>query len=282
VRFAYNSNGLKLHPASAAIELLAKLGYDGIELALQREHLDPLEVSGEAVAAIRELLRANRLAIVCGAGVPNALGEERFEPSLFHPDAEGRALRRRFLHASLEVAAELGSDILVFCTGAKQAEVDRSVAWAWLADGVADSCRRAAELGLRVALEPEPGHFVETVDDYRCLRAEIGQGDDLGIAVDIGHLHCTEDGPPQTHAAQLLDEEQLLHVQIDDMRDRRHEHLPLGEGQIDFPPIMQALAEGGYTGLVSVELSRHSERGDEMAAKSLEYLRAINASRLRQ
>ena len=52
--------------------------------------------------------------------------------------------------------------------------------------------------------------------------------------------------------------ERLVHVQIEDMRRGVHEHLDFGDGEIDFPPVLSALAEIGYRGLVCVELSRHS------------------------
>src|SRR5919197_3627977 len=206
MRFAYNSNGLKHHSATEAIRLLAGLGYDGIELALQREHLHPLEASAEQVGGVREALRASGLGIVGGAGVPDALGEGRFEPSLFHPDADGRAQRRRYLEASLEVAAELGAEVLVFCSGYLRPEVERAAAWGWLVEGVAEICRRAAELGLSVAVEPEPEHFVETLDDFRRLRGR-GCAPNFGITADVGHLYVTEAGPPQVHLERIAREE---------------------------------------------------------------------------
>ena len=45
-----------------------------------------------------------------------------------------------------------------------------------------------------------------------------------------------------------------------------------GEGEIDFPPILQALAEVGYTGGVYVELSRHSHEGPAAARRAFEFL----------
>jgi sugar phosphate isomerase/epimerase len=52
-----------------------------------------------------------------------------------------------------------------------------------------------------------------------------------------------------------------------------HEHLPLGTGEIDFPPVLAALAGTGYQGLVSVELPRHSHAAPELAGQSLRFLR---------
>ena len=41
-----------------------------------------------------------------------------------------------------------------------------------------------------------------------------------------------------------------------------------GEGEMDFPPIIAALAEIGYDGGVHVELSRHSHDGPDAAAQA--------------
>lgn len=270
MRYAYNSNGMKLHSAVQAVRLLADLGYDGIELALQHEHLHPLEASADQVRSLRVTLRESGLGIICGAGVPNALGEERFEPSLFHPDPNGRALRRRYLQASVEVAAELGAELLVFCSGSLKPGADRAAAWPWLVQGVAETSRRADELGVRVGIEPEPGHFVETLDDYRRLRSAVDCAG-LGITADVGHLICSEAGAPETHLERLLREERLLSIQIEDIRDRQHLHLPFGEGEIDFAPVMRSLAK--FDGFVSIELSRDSHRAAELAASSLAFLR---------
>jgi sugar phosphate isomerase/epimerase len=270
MRYAYNSNGLKLHSSLEAIGLLADLGYDGIELALQREHLHPFEATSEQVRAVQQALRERGLGIICGAGVPNALADERFEPTLFQPDAGGRALRLRYLQASLELAAELGAELLVSCSGLLKPGVDGAKAWAWLVDGLAETCRRAAALGLRVGIEPEPGHFVETLDDYRRL-SEAVDSPSLGITADLGHLVCTEQGRPEDHFDRLLSEERLLSVQIEDIRDRQHLHLPFGEGEIEFGPVLRALAS--FDGFVSVELSRDSPRAAELAARSLAFLR---------
>lgn len=277
MRFAYNSNGLKLHAALEAVHLLADLGYDALELALQPEHLDPLRASRDELESLRSALEARGLGVVCGAGVPHALGPERFEPSLFHPDPAGRALRQRYLRASLEAAAALGAEVLVFCSGPLRPGMDPAAAWGWLVEGVAVACRRATELGLSIAIEPEPGHFIASLDDYRRLRADVA-APALGLTIDVGHVYVTETGSPAEQIARALREERLLHVQIEDMRDRRHEHLPFGEGEIDFPPIIHALHAGGYAGYLGVELSRHSHRAAELAASSLAFLRRLAAA----
>src|SRR5688500_15393727 len=106
LRLAYNTNGLREHDGPGAIRLLHGLGYDAVELSLLAQHYDPLRGTPEQLAGIKAALRETGLGAIVGAGVPLALSDERFEPSLFHPDAEGRALRLRFLQAAADVAAE--------------------------------------------------------------------------------------------------------------------------------------------------------------------------------
>jgi sugar phosphate isomerase/epimerase len=54
-----------------------------------------------------------------------------------------------------------------------------------------------------------------------------------------------------------------------------HEHLMFGEGTIDFPPVLAALAEVGYTGGLHVELSRHSHAAVEAVRASAAFLRPM-------
>jgi sugar phosphate isomerase/epimerase len=59
------------------------------------------------------------------------------------------------------------------------------------------------------------------------------------------------------------------------MRAGVHEHLKFGEGEIDFPPVIAALAEIRYDGLLSVELSRHSHEGPQAARHAYNFLRPL-------
>jgi L-ribulose-5-phosphate 3-epimerase len=124
---------------------------------------------------------------------------------------------------------------------------------------------------VRLGFEPEPGMLVDDLAGYLKLRAEVGS-DVLGLTLDIGHLRCNEPlAPPDCIAAGAP---YLVNVQIDDMRRGVHEHLEFGAGEVDFPPVLRALREGGYPGLVAVELPRHSYAAPLVAGQSIEFLRA--------
>jgi sugar phosphate isomerase/epimerase len=74
----------------------------------------------------------------------------------------------------------------------------------------------------------------------------------------------------------------LVNIQIDDMRRGVHEHLEFGTGEIDFPPVLRALADGGYRGQVAVELPRHSHAAPTIAMQSLRFLRAAEETAIAQ
>ncbi|MET7622794.1 sugar phosphate isomerase/epimerase family protein, partial [Streptomyces sp. NPDC005408] len=123
-----------------------------------------------------------------------------------------------------------------------------------------------------LAIEPEPGHLLATLADFHHLRGILGDPEPLGLTLDIGHCQCLEPAPP---ADCIRDAGPWLrHVQIEDMRRGVHEHLPFGDGEIDFPPVLEALAATGYRGLTVVELPRHSHAGPELARASIEFLRS--------
>jgi sugar phosphate isomerase/epimerase len=111
--------------------------------------------------------------------------------------------------------------------------------------------------------------LVESFHDFEML-AEAVNSPRFGLTIDIGHVQCVERGAIADHVRHWS--RALKNVHIEDMRRGVHEHLRFGEGEIDFPPVMAALREIGYTGCVNVELSRHSHMAPEVLRESFEFL----------
>jgi len=121
--------------------------------------------------------------------------------------------------------------------------------------------------------------MVERVDDWDMFAARLGQPDGLGLTLDIGHCQCLETEPVEVCVRRSGD--RLVHVQIEDMRRGVHEHLDFGDGEIDFPPVLTALAEIGYRGLVCVELSRHSHTAHTTVPRAIGFLRQAEMAGVR-
>ncbi|NEW77214.1 sugar phosphate isomerase/epimerase family protein [Streptomyces rhizosphaericus] len=273
LRFAYGTNGLTDLRLSDALALLADLGYDGVSLTLDHMHLDPLapDLAARTRRVARDLERLG-LGVAIETGARYVLDARRkHHPTLLDPDPEARGARVDLLLRAVRVAAGLGSPAVHCFSGVLPPGESAETAWRRLADALGPVVVAAAAVGVSLAIEPEPGHLLADLAGFHRLRTALGDPAALGLTLDIGHCQCLEPDPPAecVRAAAPW----VRHVQIEDMRRGVHEHLPFGEGEIDFPPVLEALRAAGYRGLVGVELPRHSHAGPELARASLRFLK---------
>jgi len=271
LRFAYNTNGTASHRLDDALALIADSGYDGVALTLDHHHFDPFEPDCAARAAgLARRLEALRLGSVIETGARYLLDPRaKHEPTLVTRDPAGRARRVDFLNRAIDIAATLGSEAVSFWAGVPKAGVTRDEAWGWMREGLEAVCRQAERAGVTVALEPEPGMLVETVDDYATLARDLPG---LTLALDLGHCLVTGERDPAAAAREFAG--RIGTVSIEDMKRGEHVHLAFGEGDMDIPGILDALEEIRFERLVCVELSRDSHRADTMVPQAMRYLRA--------
>ncbi|MGW4698701.1 sugar phosphate isomerase/epimerase family protein [Kitasatospora cineracea] len=269
----YGTNGLTDLRLDDALALLADLGYDGVGLTLDHMHLDPLapDLAARTGRLARRLERLGLRAAV-ETGARYVLDPRRKHgPTLLDADPAARAARTALLLTAVRVAAELGATAVHCFSGVLPPGTDPDTGRQRLAAALEPVLAAAGRAGVPLALEPEPGQLVETLADFHRLRTALGDPPELGLTLDVGHCQCLEERSPAdcVRAAAPW----LRHVQIEDMRRGVHEHLPFGEGEIDFPPVLAALDAVGYRGLTVVELPRHSHAGPDLAARSLRFLR---------
>ncbi|GAB2924248.1 sugar phosphate isomerase/epimerase family protein [Nonomuraea fastidiosa] len=275
IRFGYGTNGFANHRLTDALDIIAGLGYSGVALTLDHHHLDPFAPGlARRVAEVADRLRTLGLAVVIETGARYLLDPRRkHAPTLLDDD---RAERVGFLRRAVAVGADLGAEAVSFWSGVRPARVPPAAAWERLVAGCAQVLEHAG--GMPLGFEPEPGMLVDTIAGWRRLRKALGEPEGFGLTLDIGHCRCNEPDPVPDCVTAVAGH--VVNVQIDDMRRGTHEHLEFGEGEIDFPPVLRALSDSGYRGLVAVELPRHSHAAPDVAARSLAFLRrAEEASR---
>ncbi|WP_326552500.1 sugar phosphate isomerase/epimerase family protein [Micromonospora sp. NBC_01813] len=271
LRFGYGTNGFANHRLTDALTLLADLGYRGVALTLDHDHLDPYAPGlPRKVARVANQLRELDLGVVVETGARYLLDPwHKHAPTLLHDDA---ARRIDFLRRAVSIGADLGAEAVSFWSGVRPAGVDESTAWDRLVAGCATVVEAADTAEVTLGFEPEPGMLVDDIASWRRLRDDLGAPDRFGITLDIGHCRCLESQSVPQCVTDVA--EHLVNVQIDDMRRGVHEHLEFGTGEIDFPPVLAALAAAGYRGLVAVELPRHSHAAPAVAARSIDFLRS--------
>ncbi|PWS40019.1 xylose isomerase [Streptomyces sp. ZEA17I] len=273
LHLGYGTNGLTDLRLDDALGLLADLGYAGVGLTLDHMHLDPLAPDlTERTRLVGRRLTSLGLRVTVETGARYVLDPRRKHgPSLLDPDPEARAARTALLVRAVDVAAELGAHAVHCFSGITPPGTAPETAWKRLTEAITPVLDAADRTGVPLAIEPEPGHLLATLADFHHLRGLLGDPPSLGLTLDIGHCQCLEEATP----AQCVRDSApwLRHVQIEDMRRGVHEHLPFGDGEIDFPPVLAALAATGYQGLTVVELPRHSHAGPELARTSIDFLR---------
>ena len=270
VRFAYNTNGFAHHRLRDAIAILARLGYDGIALTLDWQHLDPLTATGDQLGRLHDELGAAGLAVVVETGARFILDPwHKHEPTLV--SARGRERRVDFLCRAIDVAHALRAEAVSFFSGRLAADLDPARARQWMIDGCRRLARHAEGAGVTLGLEAEPGMLIATLEDATAVVRDV-ESPALGLTLDIGHVRCTEVISEAAAIEQYAPSIRTMH--IEDIRGREHNHLMFGEGDVDFEPILAAVQRVGFAGLVSVELSRDSHRAAEAAAMAIDFLRS--------
>jgi len=141
-----------------------------------------------------------------------------------------------------------------------------------LSSDLGDLANYAAASGVALGFEPEPGMLIDSMARFQELLALV-DAPNLKLTLDVGHLHCQGETPIAEQVRRWGP--CLVNVHLEDMRRGRHEHLMFGEGEIDFPPVLQALAQVGYQGGVHVELSRHSHEAPDAARRAYAFLQPL-------
>lgn len=273
----YNTNGFAFHRLGDAIRILHELGYGAVGLTLDVHHLDPFQSDVDDKAVELKLL-LDRLGMRCvvETGARFLLNPKRkHQPTLVDPVETERRKRIEFLQRSLDLAAILGADALSFWAGSPPDGAATEVALDRLFESLPPLLEKAKQLGVTLALEPEPGMAVATTEQGMEVVRRVGDPV-LGLTVDVGHIHCLQEGDLPSILKSVGD--RLFNVHVEDMKAGVHDHLMIGEGEMDFPPIFDALKTMGYKNGVYVELSRHAHDAVRAAEQAMEFLKPLAAT----
>jgi L-ribulose-5-phosphate 3-epimerase len=245
----YNTNGFAHHRLEDALEIMADIGYRAVALTPDVHHHP---------AGCRTLLERLGLTPVIETGARYVLDSRRKHfPALM---TEGRERRIAYYRDCIELADELGARCVSLWSGAGTRDEHAA-----LLDGLGHVLESASSYGIDIGLEPEPGMYIETLAQYDDLKRELPA---LRLTLDVGHVHCLESMRPEEAITKYAAD--LVNVHLDDHRRGVHEHLMFGEGEIEWPPVMAALADIGVP--ATVELSRHSANAVVAAQQAFDYL----------
>ena len=278
-RFAYSSNAYTRRSLEAAVDAIADLGFDGLEVLADVPHAlvtDAVGWPAQRVRVLGERIRARGLAIsnvnvntsrgLDPAGDPHGPGI-----TLVDPDPERRDRQKAYLHAAVDFCTALGARTLSLTTGPCFPGQDSEAALALFRPALLELMEHGRAQGVRIGIEYEPGFLV---GDLPTLLAAL-QGTPaewLGANWDVGHAWVVEDDLAQ--CVEALGP-RIFNLHVEDIRGRVHYHLPIGEGEIDFGALRRALERARYDGFLTVELYTCVDAPDEAGRRSLARLREV-------
>jgi sugar phosphate isomerase/epimerase len=178
-----------------------------------------------------------------------------------HPDGPARAGALADNRRAIAETAELGADTLVLVPGGlPSGSRDLALARRMVADAIADLVPTAQRLGVRLGIEPMHPMFcadrgvVSTLGDALDLAFQF-PAEAVGVVVDTYHVWWDPQLQAQIGRArgriagvQLCD--WVLPLPADTLLGRGH----LGDGVIDFPPIVTGVLAAGYPGFAEIEI----------------------------
>jgi len=197
IKLSYCTFGLTALSLPDAIAAVHRAGYPGIELSFHREQFNPFNLDHGALARLRRLFDSISLTPACVATASHFFTPSRpHEPSLISIDLAGRKRRIDLVKRGIGVARQLGIPLVTFGSGFVRAE---HIANPGVDPGglLSDSIHRCLqEIGanedITLLIEPEPGMYIETVDQALALISAI-DSPRFQLHLDLCHVACSED-----------------------------------------------------------------------------------------
>ena len=253
-------------PFERVFALAAECGYQGIEVAPFTIANDVTDIPAERRREIRKQAEGAGLQII---GLHWLLARTKG----FHltsPDADVRRRTADYLGELARFCADLGGGLLIFGSPKQrnlQAGVDRSTGLRYAAEVLTDALPVLEQTNVRLALEPlspkitnflstaaEAVELIQRVNSPRCQLI----------------LDCLAMSTESASIPDLLRRyrRQLIHFHANDPCRRGP-----GFGDLDFVPIFRTLSDIDFGGWVSVEVFDYSPGPEQLARRSIEYMR---------
>jgi sugar phosphate isomerase/epimerase len=229
-------------PIHDALDAIAAAGVTAVEISTPPRHFDPM--STDAVAALARSLAGHRLeAVAIHAPFGGLL--DLAEPNPHHRVAAIGAI----LTAAAAIKNLGGRIVVVHPSDLERARHDAASRLADCARSLRDLGESCRQEGLTLAVETPLPHLVGGhPDEFRWLLSQIDPA--TRVCLDTGH---TTLGGHWRDFVNVADG-RAIHVHAHDNHGHRDDHLPPGDGRIDWQEIVRTLAAASFDGCFMLEL----------------------------
>jgi myo-inositol catabolism protein IolH len=268
VKLALDPYMLRSVPLTELPGVVADLGYEHIELS-PREDFMPFFVHPRAddatVARFRSALEA------AGVGIASVLPLYRWSG----PDEDERQAAVRYWKRAIEITVDLGCTVMNSEFNGRPEQADRSESQFWRSLEELLPIFEREDVELR--LEPHPDDFIEegraAVDMVRainspqvsflyCAPHTFHQGGDIA-----GIMEYAGDLLTHLHVADSFDHRGSSGLRYivnpPGSTARVHQHLDIGQGEVDWEQFFGTLGRLGFDGIMTVCVFAWEERAEE-------------------
>jgi len=269
MRFSHATNfrGVVGHPAGVTsikdlfylangdIELsireVASTGYSGIELF----DGNLIEFPGglNALKVLLTELQINLVAVYSGA---NFIFTEILDEELWR------------IEKAAKIAADLGAEHLVVGGGAKRFSGNTNRDYILLGQGLDKVVNIAEKYDLIPSFHPHLGTCVESTEQVK----ETLKHTKINLCPDTAHLAA---GGSDNSILIKTYADRIKYIHLKDYTMNPFGFVPLGDGQLNFVPIIQALRTIGYDGWITVETDGYAGDPKVSAERSKQYLEKL-------
>ena len=196
IKLSYCTFGLTNLDFLTAIDVISKAGYEGVEISFHRDQLNPFELTDERISSIKQKLDSTGLVPACVATASHFFFPARpHEPSLMCSDLAGRKRRIDLVKRGIRIARKLEVPVVTFGSGFIRDEHVRDTSIdpeKLLIDSINQCLEEISTTDqMTLLIEPEPGMYIETVDQGMALVDKINSPN-FRLHLDLCHLYCTE------------------------------------------------------------------------------------------
>jgi xylose isomerase len=255
-----------------ALNRIAELGFDGVELSWVNPETYPPERVKKIVKKLKELNLevANVYIDTCSKWPFGAFT---------NPNENVRKEVIAYIKDSMNIAKELGSKMVNLWPGTDGVPLKASywASWNWMVQGLKECAEHAKDIGIKISLEyklKEPSLFLLLSNSDALLRMinDVNY-DTLGATIDTGHVFQAREHLPTT--VQKFGNK-LFHVHLDDNYGDWDDDLAVGSVH-NFIEFFRSLKEIGYKGYLSLDLWP-IEDPDKAVVESKRYIEELMKS----
>jgi len=274
MQIAYSTNAYTRWLLPDALRSIADLGFTGAEILCDAPHCLPMQFTDAMLDELSGVIKQTGLAITnLNANTANyffdpAPAENTFEPALSSANDEHRQWRIANTVRAIEIAARLGAGCVSVTAGRPTPGCPPDVAIDLFVESLRNICTAAAKHNVRIGIEYEPGLLIERAAELAVVLNRV-DSPQLGANWDIGHSWL--DGESPEEAIDAIGP-RIWNVHVEDIRARKHFHLVPGDGDLPFTRYIEALANAGYDGFLTVELYTYPEQPEAVGRRSIQYL----------